>query len=144
MPEKLTPIQNTGLAELRPAQVRLTAEMAIAPDLPIFGGGGPGISCICECFNGCICDCICDCICEFDEGITRLPVTATYEVVYELEGEATVDAGIQTTTQGRLVIGMEESVYNQLAEKEKLVEIGTSKTGAKQYLLKRPNARRKK
>jgi hypothetical protein len=72
----------------------------------------------------------------------KLPFTVAYDVVYERVAEATVEFGEQTIKQARMVIGMEPTVYEQLKEKERLVEVGTLKTGAKQYLVKRTSNRR--
>lgn len=140
MPEKLRPVENLTIGRLNPAQVKMESIVEFGP-----GQFGGGVSCICDCICDCICNCICDCICDcISIGVTGLPVMVAYDVVYERIGEVNVEFGEQTNTQARMIISMDREVYAQMKEKDKLLEVGTAKSGAKQYLLKRTSNRRTK
>ncbi|WP_461614934.1 hypothetical protein [Clostridium sp. Marseille-QA1073] len=76
---------------------------------------------------------------EDDIGIHSLsagPVKIANDVIYELVQEADMEHGECQITQSRTILEMPQEAYEQMPEKDRFVEVGTTDTGSKQYLLR--------
>ncbi len=150
MPEKLKPIGKPNFSSLQPTQVRVSSVIEIGAKYP---GKLPDlVSQSCESCQKCEgCESCQKCegcqSCQKSRtgfilkelGIATLsggPVKVANDVIYELIQEADAEHGKCEITQSRVIIELPQKVYDQLPGKDKFVEIGTTKTGAKQYLLK--------
>ncbi|WP_454054060.1 hypothetical protein [Clostridium sp. Marseille-Q7071] len=152
MPEKLQPIEKPNFSSLAPAQVRISSTVEIGTKylgrsdelVDLFAGSS------CQRCESCVtcqrCQTCQSCqrnpyrmSFEGDIDIDSLsagPVKIAKDVIYELIQEADMEHGECQFTQSRTILEMPQEAYEQMPEKDRLVEIGTTDTGTKQYLLR--------
>ncbi|WP_461614935.1 hypothetical protein [Clostridium sp. Marseille-QA1073] len=148
MPEKLKPIGSPNFSSLAPAQVRVSSVVEIGTKY--FGRSselvdmlsGPCQTCescqkcqSCESCNKC--QAYRSTLLEGDiDNLSAGPVKIAKDVIYELIQEADMEHGEYQLTQSQTILEMPQEAYEQMPEKDMFVEIGTTDTGNKQYLLR--------
>ena len=150
MPEKLKPLGKPNFSSLEPSEIRVSSILEIGArnitKLPDLVSEGCETCQKCEGCESCQkCEGCQSCqksLTDFmgkDLGLGNLPggpIKVARDVIYELIQEADTEHGKCEITQSRVIVEMPKKVYELWPEKDRFVEIGTTKTGDKQYLLK--------
>ena len=155
MPERLRKIQDIDITKLSPHQVRLSTVLEIGagvgrlPD--VFSP--PGERCeSCEKCEGCqscqTCQGCQSCQTSIEgmvlenlvgaDALSVGPMRLVRDVIYELVEASDIDQGVQETKESRVLLEASEGAYDRMLRKDLFAEVGTTKSGAKRYVLRKP------